>query len=268
MPKKTSSKDIIVKKAKTRKKIDVKRRTKTISRSTSYISLLYGALTLLVVFSLIFLAIQFLSKKKPSSGVISDRAAMTARISPDSLTQAAGKADVTKETLTQKVKSAPTVAANMSTTVKPVASRIPAQQNQQPQKGKKYTVVAGDNLWMIAQKIYNSGYNWVTIAQANKIPDPNQIYVGSQLLIPEASPIVPPINKNSTSQEKKILPPVPTQSQPNAAGSFYVVRKGDNLWNIAVSVYGNGYRWKDIARENNLANPSLIHSGNRLKILR
>jgi len=46
------------------------------------------------------------------------------------------------------------------------------------------------------------------------------------------------------------------------------VVKGDNLWQIALRAYGDGYQWVKIARENKLANPDLIHSGNILKIPR
>lgn len=46
----------------------------------------------------------------------------------------------------------------------------------------------------------------------------------------------------------------------------YEVVRGDHLWGIAEKFYGNGDRWTDIAKANNLANPSIIHSGNRLTI--
>ncbi len=48
----------------------------------------------------------------------------------------------------------------------------------------------------------------------------------------------------------------------------YVVLKGDNLWTISVRAYGDGYQWTKIAQANNLTDPSLIHSGNVLKIPR
>ncbi len=42
----------------------------------------------------------------------------------------------------------------------------------------------------------------------------------------------------------------------------YQVVKGDTLWSIAIKVYGDGYRWPEIAKANKLQNPNLIHSGN------
>jgi nucleoid-associated protein YgaU len=45
-------------------------------------------------------------------------------------------------------------------------------------------------------------------------------------------------------------------------GGSYTVVHGDNLWNIAVAAYGDGYRWVDIAEANDLVNPNIIHAGN------
>ena len=50
------------------------------------------------------------------------------------------------------------------------------------------------------------------------------------------------------------------------AGGNYTVVHGDNLWDIAVAAYGDGFRWTDIAKANQLVNPRVIHSGNVLVI--
>lgn len=44
------------------------------------------------------------------------------------------------------------------------------------------------------------------------------------------------------------------------------VEKGDNLWNIAVKYYGDGFKWVDIATENKLENASVIEEGQELTI--
>lgn len=45
---------------------------------------------------------------------------------------------------------------------------------------------------------------------------------------------------------------------------YYEVVKGDNLWKIAQNKYNNGYAWSDIAKANNLKNPSSIEVGQKL----
>lgn len=51
----------------------------------------------------------------------------------------------------------------------------------------EYSVQKGDSLWRIAQKQYGSGKQWTVIYQANKqsIKNPNVIYIGQKLNIPD-----------------------------------------------------------------------------------
>lgn len=51
-------------------------------------------------------------------------------------------------------------------------------------------------------------------------------------------------------------------------GDKYVVESGDFLWDIAIKAYGDGNKWVDIAKANNLVNPNIIHRGNELVIPR
>lgn len=44
------------------------------------------------------------------------------------------------------------------------------------------------------------------------------------------------------------------------------VNKGENLWNIAVKYYGDGFKWVEIASENKLMNASIIEVGQELTI--
>jgi len=117
-----------------------------------------------------------------------------------------------------------------------------------------YEVKQGDYLWKIALEFYESGYNWVDIAKENNLENPSKIFVGSQLKIPEAKKRVP---------FSKISPNLSV-----ITGEEYKVIKGDNLWSIALRTYGDGYRWTEIAKVNNLKNPNLIHPGNTLKLPR
>jgi nucleoid-associated protein YgaU len=117
-----------------------------------------------------------------------------------------------------------------------------------------YTVKAGDTLWSIAENFYNSGYNWVDIQKANTLNNPNYVEEGQVLQIPDVKPIVPPGDISATSATAQAVP------------KTYTVVKGDNLWKIAVSVYGNGYKWVEIAQTNKLVRPNIIHAGNVLTL--
>lgn len=113
-----------------------------------------------------------------------------------------------------------------------------------------HIVQPGDNLWKIAEKYYNSGYNWVDIAKENKLANAGLIEKDQELTIPKVEP------------KKTTVKGVSTESVQAISGATYTVVKGDNLWNIAVRAYGDGYQWVEIAKENSLKNPNLIHPGN------
>jgi len=121
---------------------------------------------------------------------------------------------------------------------------------------KTYAVETGDSLWSIAEKIYGSGYNWVDLVSANKLQNPSVLYVGTKLIVPDVKA------KTLTVQDN------PVQANNPITGNSYTLVKGDYLWDIAVRAYGDGYKWTEIAKANNLTNPSLIFSGNVLKLPR
>jgi len=78
------------------------------------------------------------------------------------------------------------------------------------------------------------------------------------LIIPDVSP------KQPTSTEEETVSPQTS----SVTDDSYTVAKGDSLWKIAVRAYGDGYKWVEIARANNLANPNIIHAGNILTLPR
>jgi len=129
----------------------------------------------------------------------------------------------------------------------PSGSKGSTTENALPQT---HTVVKGESLWKIAEKYYGSGYNWVDIAGENNLANAGLIEEGQSLVIPkvEAKPAAEITNAIS--------------------GATYQVVKGDNLWAIAVRAYGDGYKWVEIAKENKLTNPNIIHPGNILTLSR
>lgn len=56
----------------------------------------------------------------------------------------------------------------------------------------------------------------------------------------------------------------PTPTPISTHHHMYIVQAGENLWSIAEKVYGSGYNWVDIAKANNLTDPSVIFSGDQL----
>lgn len=118
----------------------------------------------------------------------------------------------------------------------------------------KHVVKEGESLWSISSTYYKSGYNWVDIQKANNLTDANMLENGQTLTIPVVTPIV--VEGQVSSASVSMTPKHQT----------YTVVHGDDLWDIAVKEYGNGYRWVDIAKTNNLVNPDLIHAGNVLQL--
>lgn len=117
-----------------------------------------------------------------------------------------------------------------------------------------HKVAKGETLWTIAEKYFKSGYNWVDIAQENTLPNPDYIEVGQELGVPKVEKRVP--------LAAKVTPQEPVSQE------TYAVVRGDNLWNIALRAYGDGFAWTKIAEANKLANPHLIHAGNAFVIPR
>ena len=99
----------------------------------------------------------------------------------------------------------------------------------------KYTVVRGDSLWQISTRLYGTGYNWVLIAQENKLTNPNIIHAGNVLTVPKAE----------------------------VQARTYTVVQGDSLWSIAQRYYGSGYEWFKI-RDANTGKVGTLSNGRPL----
>ena len=218
---------------------------KLMQNSDSYKSLIYGIVTVVVLFIVIALGVRTLSQNRAE---VDDQAAMT---------------DEVKDVLTSG-----------------------------------YTVQEGETLWSIAEKSYGDGYAWVEIAKANNITDSNSLEKGQKLIIPKITPtksqamaqvsptaaptevVVPTATPTAVSTPTPVVTNAPVaqagtekgmedvQVMQKITGTTYTVVYGDNLWDIAVRAYGDGYRWVEIAKNNNLTNPNLIFSGNVLKLAR
>ncbi len=137
--------------------------------------------------------------------------------------------------------------------------------------GKKYPaelpetvkVEAGEHLWMIAEKHYGSGYNWVEIAKENNLKNPSSISAGMELKLPKVAVIELPSTTATTEPKAEVV-----ASANKIEGDSYTVVKGDHLWKIAVAAYGDGYKWVEIAKANEIAHVNYIEVGQTLKLPR
>jgi len=121
-----------------------------------------------------------------------------------------------------------------------------AEVAEAPLEPQNYSVVKGDNLWNIAKAHLGDGARWQEIYNLNSDvigQNPDLIYAGTDLKMP-------------TGAE-------------NLASSDYMVKSGDNLWNIARDHMGGGQNWPDIYNQNVGvigSNPNLIHPGQHLAV--
>lgn len=137
-----------------------------------------------------------------------------------------------------------------------------------------YTVKTGDSLWKIAADQLGDGFRWKEIAQANNISTSSPILrVGQALTIPSANNNAGQVASGATTTKSE------TVNQPSTTNTkvptTYTVVRGDNLWNIAQKLYGDGAKWHAIfdfaPNRLSMYQPDgkvfpLIHAGNILTI--
>ena len=127
-------------------------------------------------------------------------------------------------------------------------------------KVRTYVVKEGDQLYLIAQKLYGSGLNMEDIMKTNKITNPDLLEVGQKLIIPDVkprSPTVGIITESAAKTEKVTI-----------KSDKYTVKEGDNLVKIALQTYGDSYAWKRIADANAITNSDQLEVGKILIIPR
>lgn len=143
-------------------------------------------------------------------------------------------------------------------------------------KNQTYVVQANDNLASIAQKFYgkelgNTLSNIEKIAKANNLGSSDFILMGQKLIIPpltqqhleETGAFAAVKEFFAGSIRNKISLPTVSASQKVNKGQ-HIVKPEDTLWKIAKKTLGDGSRYKEIARLNNLRNSDSLQVGNKL----
>lgn len=144
---------------------------------------------------------------------------------------------------------------------------------QKPNLPTTYKVEKGDSLWAISEKYYQSGYNWIDIASANNLANPNLIEEGQELTIPQVETKQEPAGKvaqqNAPPEVKPQITPKAAQIEAITENSYKVV-KGDSLWKISVRAFADGYQWTKLWSENKdkIKNPNLIYPDQEFTIPR
>ena len=190
---------------------------KLMDNSNSYKSLVYGIVTVVVLFVVLALGIRTLSQNKAQ---IDDGAVMTQKSTENATSNRyvvsegetlwsiaeksyndgfkwgeIAKANNISDPTTLE-KGARLVIPKLAIAQQPTPSTIgastqqaPVGQLQEQQPGTKitgntYITVHGDFLWEIAVRAYGDGYRWVDIARANSITNPDLIFSGNELKLP------------------------------------------------------------------------------------
>ena len=140
----------------------------------------------------------------------------------------------------------PTAAASPGASVPPLPSPTPtpspAPTPTPTPLPQTYTVQSGDTLQLIAERFS------VTIddlAAKNGILDPNNIFAGQKLELPQP--------------DERVTPP----PAPEPDGEQYIVKAGDTLFAIAQEL---GVNVEDLAEINDIADPSQLFVGRLLTI--
>jgi nucleoid-associated protein YgaU len=203
---------------------------------------------------------------------------------------------------TQDITSAPAAPAIENPAASPKTSAAKtdtSKSNAKPQTTKSagpqtYVVQDGDSLSSIAKKVYGEQagsklVNVNAIFEANKktLATPDDLQVGQKLAIPvlaSSAPAAPSAfsgqnfakvesvgqRHSTTAVEKPVVAPKTQAAAPKTdtakQGKIYVVKEGDSLWRIASDNLGDGNRYKEIVKLNNLASEDDIQTGMQLKL--
>lgn len=175
-----------------------------LSAPKSYISLLYGVVSVVILFVILFFLVNMLTQRNPGS--VGEDGIQTSELKKTYLVKAgdtlwsiaetqykdgymwtqiatANKLSNPDEIEVGMKLTIPSLPASASPTTSPTFEPTSSAKDSKI-SGSAYTVVAGDNLWTIAVRAYGDGYKWTEIAKVNKLSNPDLIHPGNVFTLP------------------------------------------------------------------------------------
>ncbi len=125
------------------------------------------------------------------------------------------------------------------------------------QSGEFYVVQAGDTLSQIAQRTTGSYRTWPKLAEQNSLSNPHLIFPGNKIFYSGVSTASAPTKGRSQGPLPKMITP---------DGPHVEVQAGDTLSELAMRVYGDANKWRELAERNKEAvpNPDVIWVGQKI----
>lgn len=150
------------------------------------------------------------------------------------------------------------------------STTIPKEEQQIPfvsiQGDIIHKVVSSDSLAKLSKEYYGDETKWKYIHEANenKIPNPNVLYIGLELLIPDITVLE---KRDDDMFYENLSGREPVEEVFTTAGT-HIVRHGDTLFGIARKYYGDTAMWDKIydANEDTIVHKRLLEVGQTLII--
>ncbi|MFQ5713847.1 MAG: LysM peptidoglycan-binding domain-containing protein [Candidatus Scalinduaceae bacterium] len=150
------------------------------------------------------------------------------------------------------------------------STTIPKEEQQIPfvniQGEIIHKVVSSDSLVKLSKKYYGDETKWKYIHEANedKIPNPNVLYIGQELLIPD----ITVLEKRDDDRFYENMSRREPDEEVFTTTGTHIVRPGDTLFSIAKKYYGDTAMWDKIydANEDKIVHKRLLEVGQALII--
>jgi len=84
--------------------------------------------------------------------------------------------------------------------------------------------------------------------------------------VADASDSSAPLTRSRPARKASSAVSSSSSSAPRATKAKYTVKKGESLWSIAESKYGDGHKWKQIAAANPKLNPNRVQAGQTITL--